>query len=208
MRPSTAQLSVPQMGYGGCFTSGDRFSAAIQQLHVAAELPLDLRCEVRMVRARDGGKVGHSQRVDVTSDLFSDRATECRRSSGFVVKMMEVIGMKGLPGGIDILPGREPVPEVLQNGLSARFSSQSPPPSHPPTSRTLLGLMPPELRIVFSCSAVYRPLCPSSQMKCPKRTSPGCMLMLMCCFMLDLGVQLYEETQNTDLQWKSKEVSL
>ena len=32
VRPSPAQLSVPQMGYGGCFTSGDRFSADTQQI--------------------------------------------------------------------------------------------------------------------------------------------------------------------------------
>ena len=45
--------------------------------------------EVRKVRARDGGRNGYFQRVDVTSDLLSDRAAECRRPSGFLVEMME-----------------------------------------------------------------------------------------------------------------------
>ena len=108
--PSPAQLSMPQRGYGSCITSGDCCSATIQQLHVTAELLLDIRYGVRKVCARNGGKTGHFQRVDVTIDLFSERAAECRRSRGFPDRMMEKCSVGEKDGGISILRGRETVP--------------------------------------------------------------------------------------------------
>ena len=72
-----------------------------------------------------------------------------------------------MSGGRDILPGREPVPEVLQNGPSTRFPASHRRRPIAADKQHVVEVNAPGRQEYLQLLCYLLPVCPSSQAMCP-----------------------------------------